>query len=126
MIVKRKDHRRGLGERGEALAAEALERRGYQICHCNWRCAAGEVDIVARHAGWWVFVEVRTRRGEQMGTPEASVTPAKQARLIQVAQSYLAECEIGEVDWRIDVVAVQLTSGGRLERLEIYENAVRG
>jgi len=120
------DPRQGLGRRGEALAAATLARRGYVIRQRNWRCDAGEVDIVAEHRGWLVFVEVRARRGRALGSPEASITPAKQARLIQVAQSYLVAFDIGEVDWRIDVVAVELTRGGKLLRVDVYENAITG
>lgn len=118
--------RRDLGRRGEELAATELARRGYKIQERNWQCSAGEVDIVAEHGGWVVFVEVRTRRGRFMGTPEASITAAKRARLIRVAQYYLAELEFGDVDWRIDVVAVELTARGKLRRIDVYENAVRG
>ena len=120
------DPRRGLGRRGEELAVAELTQRGYVICQRNWRCAAGEIDIVAEHEGRLVFVEVRARRGRALGTPEASITPAKRERLIRVAQSYLAEAGVGEVDWRIDVVAVELTSSGRLVRVDLYENAVTG
>jgi putative endonuclease len=121
-----RDPRRGLGRRGEELAVAELTRRGYTIHQRNWRCAAGEVDLVAEHDDWLVFVEVRARRGRALGAPEASITPAKRARMIQVAQSYLAELELGEVDWRIDVVAVELTRGGKLLRVDVYENAVTG
>jgi putative endonuclease len=84
------------------------------------------MDVVAEHDGWLVFVEVRTRRGRAMGTPEVSITTAKRKRLIQIAENYLAECQYGDVDWRIDVVAVELTRGGRLQRVTVYENAVTG
>ena len=120
------DPRRGLGRRGEELAAAELTQRGYVIRQRNWRCPAGEIDIVAEHGGRPVFVEVRTRRGRALGTPEVSITPAKRERLIRVAQSYLLEAGVGEVDWRIDVVAVELTSSGRLVRIDVYENAVTG
>lgn len=121
-----KDPRRGVGRRGEDLAVAELTRRGYAIRHRNWRCPAGEIDVVADHEGWLVFVEVRARRSDKLGTPEASITPAKRARLIQVAESYLTEAESGEVDWRIDVVAIELAPGGRLLRIDVYENAVTG
>jgi putative endonuclease len=120
------DPRRGLGRRGEELAVAELARRGYAIRRRNWRCQDGEVDVVAEHAGWLVFVEVRTRRGQDMGSPEASITPAKRARLLCVAANYLAEFELGDVNWRIDVVAVELTCGGELLRVDVYENAVTG
>ncbi len=121
-----KDPRHGLGRRGEELAVAKLTQRGYKIRQRNWRCPLGEVDIVAEHEGWLVFVEVRARRGRELGAPEASITPAKRARMIRVAQSYLAELELDEVDWRIDVVAVELTRGGKLLRVDVYENAVTG
>jgi putative endonuclease len=120
------DPRRGLGRRGEALAVAELARRGYTMRQRNWRCSEGEIDVVAEHDGWLVFVEVRTRRGRELGTPEVSITASKRARLIRVAQSYLAEFEPEEIDWRIDVVAVELEKNGRLARIDVYENAVRG
>ncbi|HEC36302.1 MAG TPA: YraN family protein [Anaerolineae bacterium] len=116
----------GLGRRGEELAARALARQGYEIMARNWRCEAGEVDIVARYGEVWAFVEVRTRRGAKFGTPEESLTPAKQARMVAVAEHYLAEHKLGEVDWRLDLVAVELDPAGRLVRVEVLENVVEG
>lgn len=72
------DARVRLGRLGEDLASAELVRRGYEIEARNWRCRLGEVDIVARHEDLWAFFEVRTRRGREYGTPEESVTPAKQ------------------------------------------------
>ncbi len=120
-----KGARKKLGQRGEELAATHLEERGYVVRERNWRCSAGEVDIVAEDGGCLVFVEVRTRRGRAYGTPEESVTPAKQAKLVEVAQTYLQEHD-WDGDWRIDVVAVEMTSGGRLLRVELIKNAVWG
>jgi len=115
--------RRKLGQRGEDLAAAQLEERGYIVRERNWRCPAGEMDIVAEDGGCLVFVEVRTRRGRKYGTPEESVTLAKQAKLVEVAQTYLQE-HGWDGDWRIDVVAVEMTSGGKLLRVELIKNAV--
>ena len=114
-----------LGQRGEDLAAVHLEERGYVVRERNWRCPAGEVDIVAEDGGCLAFVEVRTRRGRAYGTPEESVTPAKQAKLVELAQTYLQE-HSWEGDWRIDVVAVEMTSRGKLLRVELTQNAVTG
>jgi putative endonuclease len=120
-----KGARKKLGQRGEDLAAGHLEERGYVVREHNWRCPAGEIDIVAEDGDCLVFVEVRTRRGREYGTPEDSVTPAKQARLVEVAQAYLQE-HSWDGDWRIDVVAVEMTSGGKLLRVELIKNAVTG
>ena len=117
------DRRRALGQLGESLAARELERRGYRIAERNWRCAVGEIDLVAERRGVLVFVEVRTRRGGERGTPEESLTPRKQAKLIEVAQTYLEE-HPADRDWRIDVVAVELSSRGKLLRVDVIENAI--
>jgi putative endonuclease len=117
--------RKRLGQRGEDLAAAHLEERGYVVRERNWRCPAGEIDIVAQDGDCLVFVEVRTRRGRKYGTPEESVTPAKQAKLVELAQTYLQEFD-WDGDWRIDVVAVEMTSGGKLLRVELIKNAVWG
>ena len=119
------DDRRELGQRGEDLAARHLSAKGYAIVARNWRCGTGELDLVAQEGNGLVFVEVRTRRGEEMGTPEESITPAKQARLIALAEAYVqAHDWLG--DWRIDVVAIEMDRRGRVLRLEQYENAVTG
>ena len=118
--------RLALGRRGEALAAERLQALGYEIVTRNYRCAAGEIDVIARHNGAWVFAEVRTRRGSQFGTPEASITPRKRQHLIAAAQSYLQEHSLADVPWRIDVVAVELSARGELLRVDVIANAVTG
>jgi putative endonuclease len=120
------DPRQDLGRFGEKMAATELSRRGYVIRDRNWRCPEGEMDIIAEHDGWLVFVEVRTRRGHRLGSPEESITHAKRTTLIRVAERYLAEMDWAEIDWRIDVVAIELTRAGRLARFEVYENAVLG
>jgi putative endonuclease len=119
------DDRRGLGRWGEDLAGRHLAARGYEILARNWRCKTGELDLVARDGDGLVFIEVRTRRGEALGTPEESVTPAKQARLIALAEAYV-QAHDWPGNWRIDVVAVEVDRRGRLVRMEQYENAVTG
>jgi putative endonuclease len=116
------DARVKLGRRGEALASAELARQGYEIVARNWRCQVGEVDIVARRSGALHFFEVRTRRGQDYGRPEESVTPAKQQRMIDVALTYLGEHALTDVDWRVGFVAVEMDRAGRLLRLEVYDS----
>jgi putative endonuclease len=116
------DARVKLGRRGEELAAAALTRRGYHIVARNWRCQTGEVDVVAHRDEVWTFFEVRTRRGREFGTPEESLTPAKQRRMIDVARMYLAAHDVHDVDWRLGVVAIEMGRTGRLLRLDVYES----
>lgn len=110
---------RELGILGERLASESLARRGYTIVERGWRTARGEVDIVARDGECWVFVEVKARRGHAAGLPEEALTPRKIARLIDLAQAYLAEHALVDVDWRLDLVAIELNAKGGVERLDI-------
>jgi putative endonuclease len=119
------DGRRGLGQRGEELAARHLAAKGFEIVARNWRCETGELDLVARDGDCLAFAEVRTRRGTAMGSPEASITPAKQARLVDLAETYVQEHN-WPGDYRIDVIAIELDRQGRLIRMDHYENAVTG
>jgi putative endonuclease len=118
------DARRALGMLGESLAVRHLQGLGYVVLERNYRCRDGEVDIVARDGERLAFVEVRARRTQTYGTPEESVTLRKQERLASVARSYLLERGFADVDWGIDVVALEFTPGGILERLELIRNAV--
>jgi len=116
--------RQALGQAGEELAARHLAEQGYRIVERNYRCAVGELDIVAREGERWAFVEVRTRRGRSHGTPEESITPAKQRKLIEVASTYLQEKGLRDVDWRIDVVAIEHNADGRPPRVNLIRGAV--
>jgi putative endonuclease len=104
------------------LAVAELARRGYEIVTRNWRCQAGEIDVVARRGAVFHFFEVRTRRGREYGAPEESVTPAKRQRMIDAGLTYLGEHEINDADWRIGFVAVEMDRAGRLLRVEVYES----
>jgi putative endonuclease len=116
--------RREVGARGEKTAALFLKRRGYRILEQNFRSRYGEIDIIAKKDRCLVFVEVRTRRGGEFGTPEESVTPAKRERLAALAESYLQSLERMPSSWRIDLVAVELAGDGRTSRVRHIENAV--
>jgi putative endonuclease len=129
------DPRRGLGATGEALAVQALQAAGLTVVERNWRCAAGEIDIVAQETGpdyvrgltsvpWLVIVEVRTRRGQAFGTALQSVAQRKQAKLREVAKAYVEHAQWAG-PWRIDVVAVQMDGRGKLLAVEHIRHAVR-
>lgn len=62
------------------MAGRFLQEKAYRLLDANYRCRWGEVDIVAQEGDELVFVEVRTRRGAEYGTPEESVTAAKARR----------------------------------------------
>jgi putative endonuclease len=118
------DPRHRLGQRGEDYAAQRLAALGYTIIEHNWRCPAGEIDLVAEQRGTLVFVEVRARRGDRLGTPEESITPTKRAHLIAAAQTYLDEHGQLDRDWRIDLVAIEIGPHNEVQRCEVIENAI--
>jgi len=126
LVKKPKAARQGLGRTGERLAAEELSRRGYHILEQNFRCSHGEIDLVAEDAQDLIFIEVKTRRGNAYGLPEEAVTARKQQKIVQVASFYLDLHACSERSWRIDIVAVQLSKGGKPEEIRIYKNAVTG
>ena len=109
---------------GERVAAGALVKRGYRVLEQNFRCRYGEIDIVAEEGTDLVFVEVKTRRGQSYGLPEEAVTPRKARKLTEVASCYLDQHACSERSWRIDVVAVQLSSEGRMQEIRIYQHAI--
>jgi putative endonuclease len=73
-----------------------------------------------------VFVEVKTRRGRAMGTPEEGLTPTKARKLLELAQHYLYEHDLDEIDWRIDLVAVELDAKGKFLRCDHIPNLALG
>lgn len=119
-IMKRKD----TGSLGEKIASDFLKKRGYHILEANYRCPEGEIDLIARHKDYLVFIEVRTKRSRAFGTPEESITATKKERLKKVAARYQQSHDNLPQFWRIDVVAIELDSKGKPSRLELIENAV--
>jgi putative endonuclease len=105
------DGRRALGRAAEEYAAAYLQRRGYVIVARNWRCAAGELDLVARDGAVLVFVEVRASR-QHLGRALESIGPVKQRRLAELAYCYLATHPPAPSDWRIDVIALAWRDDG--------------
>ncbi len=117
-----------LGQAGEQAVCEALQKNGWQILFTNYRCMAGEADIVAMDADsneqTLVFIEVKTRTSARHGRPADSVTPRKQKRLINIALHYISEHPPGpeEPSIRFDIVEAFPLPGGSF-RLNHLRNA---
>ena len=115
--------RRETGALGERIAADHLIGRGYAIRERNFRTREGEIDIIAEKDDTLVFVEVRTRRSRACGTAEESITRRKKARLVALAEAYMEDRDDLPQSWRIDVVALELGTNGKISRIELFENA---
>jgi putative endonuclease len=107
--------RRALGADGEAAVAEWYVDHGYEVVERNWRCRAGELDLVLRRGRTFVFCEVKTRSSDAFGAPVEAVTRTKQARLRHLAAQWLEEAPLHPTDIRFDVASVL---AGEIEVLE--------
>jgi len=110
-----------LGEIGENLACAELERRGYAIVARRYRCRSGEIDIIALDGPTVVFVEVKTRDGEDYGSGAEAVTWTKRRRLVSTANAFLLRQRLADRPCRFDVVAIAIGEQG--PSVEVYTNA---
>lgn len=94
-----------IGRKGENLAAEYLERLGYQLLEKNYRFKKSEIDLICQKEGLLVFVEVKTRSTRTFGEPETFVSENQKQTIVRGAEQYMLD-----VDWsgdlRFDIVAI--------------------
>lgn len=114
--------RQNLGQSGEDIAAEFLNKKGYTILQRNYRCRHGEIDIIAKIGTTLVFIEVKTRKGAAYGSPAAAVTHKKQRQISKTALYYLAEHNLFDAPARFDVVSIMLAPDLGTD-IEIIANA---
>jgi putative endonuclease len=122
----------GLGRRGEDLACEHLERRGFAIVERNARTRSGEIDIVAFDGSTLVFAEVKSRRAPSAAAPVQGAGPLEglgvrqQAHLRRLAAAWLCRRARGfpyARTLRLDAIGVTMDPAGRLLKLEHLEGA---
>lgn len=100
------------GARAEELCAQLMREAGLRIVARNWRCRAGEIDLVAQDGATLVFVEVRLRTHASFGGAAESVGAAKRARLVAAARHFLAGR--AEVACRFDVLLLDALAPERV------------
>src|SRR5438105_2881024 len=116
-----------VGKMGEQLARKHLEGKGYQILHQNYKTKYAEIDLVAeKKDGWFgkpklVFVEVRTKVGEQFGSPEDTLNRAKLQKVLWNSNTYAA-FQRWQGASRIDAICIVLKADLSVERLTHHEN----
>jgi len=108
-----------VGACAETAATRILTAHGYRIVERNYRCKAGELDVIARDGDVLVFVEVRSRGDGEHGDAAEMVDRRKQRQVARVAAFYLVEREPDYEDCRFDVVAI---TG---DRVELFQDAWR-
>ena len=114
-------NRRTLGQAAERLAEALFCEMGFDILFRNWRRPQAEIDLVALKDGVCVFVEVRSRTGQEHGHALETVTRAKRAQVVRAARLFLSEeTPPGAREFRFDVVAVTFDEMGAVaERLHV-------
>ena len=106
------------GAEAEAVAAAFLEARGLTILARNYRCRLGEIDLIARDGPTTVFVEVRRRASRSFGGAAASITSAKQLKLLKAARHYMSRLGVMP-ECRFDALLIE----GEPPRIEWIRNA---
>jgi len=115
--------RRARGLAGEAAAVAALEADGYTVLETNWVWGRWELDVVARDGDTLCFVEVKTVKGDDFGSPLEKVGPEKQRQVIRVAEVFRKRHRTADIPCRFDVVGVWLDAGDRVARTQIVRAA---
>ena len=116
-----------MGKIGEDLARKYLEKEGFKILEQNYKTKYAEIDLIAQKSSGFlgqktlVFVEVRTKVGEQWGSPEDTINKAKLWKVLQNAKSYTA-FKKWEGPARIDAVCIVLNKDMSVNRLTHHEN----
>jgi putative endonuclease len=124
-LIRRRllDDRARLGRWGERRCERYLRNKGLRTLARNYSCKVGELDLVmVAPDGALVFVEVRSRADERFGPAEATVTPAKRARVARAARHFLAVHQIEDRPLRFDVVTLILGRHGP-PQIRHYERA---
>ena len=113
------------GRTGESHARAWLEGRGYQHIASNWHCQAGELDLVMQDGAELVFVEVKTRTGEQGGRASEAISRDKRRKILASAEWFIAthpDCQA--MIWRCDIVAVTIHPRTGVAHVDHFENAL--
>lgn len=103
------------GAQGEEVAYKFLKKRGYKILERNYKNPVGEIDIIAKHKGIIIFVEVKTRTSDFFGLPREAVDEYKQEKIRRVALGYLKRSRAMDSRIRFDVIEV---IDGKVEHIE--------
>jgi len=97
---------------------------GYKIAETNFRTREGEVDIVATDNGTWVFIEVKTRSNHGFGSGVEQISTRKAQRLQATAQRFLSENDLYDVNWRIDLLSIEMSRSGRVGNIKHIPSAI--
>lgn len=113
--------RLALGKIGEDIAFRKIKKLGYKCIERNYRCVLGEIDLIARHDDYLVFIEIKTRKGRDTGYAKEAVNIRKKRQISKAALNYMKEKNCSDVKARFDVVAVSICQDK--PDIEVIQNA---
>lgn len=113
-----------IGKFGQQLAAEFLQKRGYEIIGQNFFTRLGEIDLIARDGEQLVFIEVKTRLGHNFGLPEEALNSDKAKKIKETALEYLMQNNINSDNYRFDLVAVEINELEMKAQIRCYKNVI--
>lgn len=104
-------HNQSIGKSGEQIAALFFVDQGFEVVHRNWRCRAGEIDLIVRKGDEWRFIEVKMRSNTKYGYPEEAVTEYKSDNFYTAIADFLAKNpQINEEKVHADIMAIILNN----------------
>ena len=112
-----------IGKLGEKVAREYLEKKGYNIIEQNYKTKYAEIDLIAKKKDILVFVEVRTKTGEEFGTPEDTINRDKKRKLRMNGRAYINRTK-WKGPYRIDAICIVFNPDQTVSRLTHYENII--
>ncbi len=120
-----------IGELGESVACNYLEKHGFSILERNYTKKWGEIDIIAQKGEKRYFVEVKSKSvanldfvSDKTNRPEDNMHPMKMKRLRRVVETYLISKRLGYIDWQFDLLVVYLDIDNRKARVKRMENII--
>ena len=98
-----------LGKKGEEIAADFLQKAGYEILETNWVFQKAEIDIIAQKENILAIVEVKTRTSADFGLPQDFVKGKKIQNLVKAVDQYLTENDL-DLEVRFDIIGILLNN----------------
>jgi len=123
MATSKTDNKK-TGNLGEDIATQFLEDKGYRIIYRNFRYSTfGEIDIIARQNEYLVFIEVKTYKTEEFGEPVLLVNRKKQDKIRKLAQIFMLQKKISDIDCRFDVIGIKIGKNDTGNTINHIDNA---
>ena len=110
---------RNIGDKGENIAIDYLQKEGYEIIATNWTTGHKEIDIITRKDNCYIFFEIKTRTSLKQGMPEESISIGKIKSVTEAARVFLYDKQYKDI--RFDVISIVLPSDGEMDFLHIRD-----